>query len=194
MVKFPTLQFHSSNDLKSFVEFWSKFYNKIPDKERYDPFIVKSQFEINDIEELYKWKNGMTLSSRKEESLTKNITFKLDIINSFKLDPNLNAEQFKKEFNHVSLVWQVFLLHIIKPAQFPIYDQHVHRAYNFIHRIEYKSIDFVNLTNKAKEEFYFETYVSFVTKRDDIDLKAFDEAMWTFGKFLNTKWNLLLLS
>ncbi len=194
MVKFPILQFGEISDLKSFVDFWSKFYERRFDEELYNPFIIKPYFEDDDIQKLYKWKNGMTLSARKDESLTHKILVERDTINNFKLESNFKIDNFKTKFSHISLVWQVFLLHIINPAKFPIYDQHVHRAYNFIHELEYRGINFADLTNKAKEEFYFEKYLTFVSNRGDIDLKIFDEAMWSFGKFLSTKWNLRVLS
>ena len=128
----------------------------------------------------------MKLSVLKQKSLDTKIKAKLTIINIFKKSDNIDIEAFKKEFKKVSAVWEIFLLHIIKPNKYPIYDQHIHRTFLFIHNEDWSNIQ--NTKNdKVKEKFYFERYLPFIEAQNIKDLKKLDEAFFAFGQFLNTR-------
>ena len=173
-----------SNDLNSFVDSWSKLYS-YNNESIYKNAISKKVFEIDDIQNLFVWKNGMKLSVLKQKSLETNILNKLEIINYLKNDFNL--ETFKIEFKKISAVWKIFLLHIIKPNLYPIYDQHIHRTFLFIHSEDYSTISNTSINNKQKETFYFERYFPFIQKESIKDIKKLDEAFFAFGQFLNTR-------
>lgn len=96
-------------------------------------------------------------------------------------------KEFKKEFKNVSTVWKIFLLHTIKPNKYPIYDQHIHRTFLFIHNEDWSNITNDTVTNKNKELFYFDRYLPFVESIDYSNLKKLDEAFFAFGQFLNTR-------
>ena len=177
-------------NINSFIDFWSRLYS-YPLENIYNKTIIKKQFEIDDIQRLYIWKNGMKLSNKKQQSLDLKIKAKLALINKYKQNDNWSIEDFQNEFEDLSAVWKIFLLHIIKPEIYPIYDQHIHRAYNFIHKLPYSKIS-ASLTNKNKEHFYFNTYLKFVNKLKDVNLKKFDEAFFAFGKFINSNNNIIL--
>ena len=180
------LQFNiiKSEDLNSFVDSWSKLYS-FTNEHIYKNAISKKVFEIDDVQNLYQWKNGMILSELKQKSLEENIISKLSIINYLKNDFDL--ETFKTEFKKLSAVWKIFLLHIIKPHQYPIYDQHIHRTFLFIHDEDYSTLSNTSINNKEKELFYFERYLPFIEKQNIKDLKKLDEAFFAFGQFLNTR-------
>jgi len=74
-----------------------------------------------------------------------------------KFDP----DKFKSDFKEVSAVWQIFLLHLIKPTVYPIYDQHIHRTFHFFHEKEWERIT-NTMNGKLKLEFYFDTYLSYI--------------------------------
>lgn len=122
---------------------------------------------------------------KKQESFEVKILSKLEIINKLK-EEAINLDEFQESFNNLSAVWKIFLLHIIKPRKFPIYDQHIHRAYNYIHGLDYQNISADSITDKQKEEFYFNTYCKFIESLNDINLKELDEAFVSFGQFLKT--------
>ena len=153
----------------------------------YNKSIVKEILTNADIQDLYKWKNGMKLSVLKQKSLDTKIISKLSIINALKYDTNLDIEYFKNEFRNISAVWKIFLLHIIQPNKYPIYDQHIHRAFLFIHKEDWSNISNTSINNKAKEQFYFERYLQFIESHNINDLKKLDEAFFAFGQFLNTR-------
>lgn len=186
-MKTPIIKIEYENEFKTFVTYWSKLYfYKL--SEKYDTRISNKIYSPNDLKEFYIWKNGMILSKLKLKSFEDKILSKIEIINNFKLDVNFNIEEYLKEFKNVKFVWKIFLLHLIKPDKYPIYDQHIHRAYLYINKLNW-----INISEKIKDEeksiFYFDSYLPFIEKEVKLKIKNIDEAMYTFGKFLNTENN-----
>jgi hypothetical protein len=181
-----TLKKDKSTKLIEFVESWSRFYT-YANEAIYTQSIAKESFSKQDIQDLYKWKNGMKLSVLKQKSLDTKIKAKLTIINDFKNSDNLDLEAFKQEFKNLTAVWKIFLLHIIKPKEHPIYDQHIHRTLLFIHDKDFSNLSNTSINNKAKELFYFKEYLPFIKSNNIKDLKKLDEAFFGFGQFLKTR-------
>jgi hypothetical protein len=190
-IRFYSLKSYKIQGIKSFVEEWKQFYTDL-NPEIYKTKINLKTFSQNDVELLFIWKNGMPLknSGTKEIALKTKILSKIDKINEFKNSRKIDIDAFNLEFDDVSAVWRIFLLHIIKPKKYPIYDQHIHRTYCFIHGSEWKQIN-NNMSNKLKLEFYFNSYLPFVSKLGVPNLKSLDEAFFAFGQFINTKHNKL---
>lgn len=172
--------------MNGFIDYWSKFYD-YPLESLYNERILKPSFDTEDLQQLFIWKNGMRLSAGKQKSLEVKILSKLKIINELKAKNEIDLIEFQTNFNDLTAVWKIFLLHIIRPDKFPIYDQHINRAYNYIHGLDYKMISAYSMTNKSKEYFYFNSYLDFVNSLGNIDLKVLDEAFFSFGQFINTK-------
>ncbi|MFD2915835.1 hypothetical protein [Psychroserpens luteus] len=185
-MKLVTLVNTKNDNLNNFINSWSKLYS-FSNEAIYSKSIVKETLTKTDIQNLYKWKNGMKLSVLKQKSLDTKIKVKLTIINTFKKSDSIDIEAFKIEFKKVSAVWKIFLLHIIKPNKYPIYDQHIHRTFLFIHNEDCSNISNTSISNKAKEQFYFERYLPFIESQNIKDLKKLDEAFFAFGQFLNTR-------
>ena len=175
----------SANSFEGFINSWSKLYS-FSNEAIYSKSIVKETLTKTDIQNLYKWKNGMKLSVLKQKSLDTKIKAKLTIINAFKKNNSIDLESFKIEFKKVSAVWKIFLLHIIKPNKYPIYDQHIHRAFLFIHNEDWSNIQ-NTMNDNVKEQFYFDRYLPFIEAKNIKDLKKLDEAFFAFGQFLNTR-------
>ena len=179
---FPILTNRQSGSLQEFISFWSKLY--VYDNAVLYERIHNTTLSEDDLKDLYKWKNGMKLSQAKEKSLNTKIISKIDIVNNLRATSNFDLEYFLKEFKQVSVVWKVFLLHILKPNRFPIYDQHVHRAYRFINNQSSDGIK-ASMNESVKLKFYFEEYYPFVRESKITDLKKMDEAFFAFGQFIN---------
>ena len=165
---FPIITNRQSGSLQEFISFWSKLY--VYDNAVLYERIHNKTLSEDDLKDLYKWKNGMKLSQAKEKSLNTKIISKLEIVNNLRAASNFDLEYFLKEFKQVSGVWKVFLLHILKPNRFPIYDQHVHRAYRFINNQSSNDIR-ASMKESLKLEFYFEEYYPFVRQSQMTDLK-----------------------
>jgi hypothetical protein len=175
-----------STDINTFVTFWSQLYS-YSNEAIYKRNISKKEFNTNSIQELFVWKNGMRLSDLKQKSLNDKIISKLEVINYLKSKDEFELDLFNYEFKSLSAVWKIFLLHIIQPKKFPIYDQHIHRTFLFIHKKKFSNLSNTSITNKQKELFYFEEYLPFILKNEIKNLKKLDEAFFAFGQFLNTK-------
>lgn len=178
--------------LDLFTESWSKQYS-FSNEAFYNSSISKKAFTVIDIQNLYVWKNGMKLSELKQKSLDDKIKSKLSIINEFKSNDEIDLNVFSKEFKNLSAVWKIFLLHLIKPNTYPIYDQHIHRTFLFIHNEDWSNISNDTISNKDKETFYFVRYLPFIQRSNVTDLKQLDEAFFAFGQFLNTRNYAILL-
>ena len=179
---FPILTKTQSGSLQEFISFWSRLY-------AYDNVVLYDKIHHKvlsekDIKDLYQWKNGMKLSQAKEKSLNTKIISKIDIINSLRVTAEIDLDYFLKEFKEVSVVWKVFLLHIISPTMYPIYDQHIHRAYRFMNNEASDGIK-ASMNEATKLKFYFEEYYPFVKQSKIDDLKKMDEAFFAFGQFIN---------
>jgi hypothetical protein len=176
-----TIFTNSSVSPKEFVDFWSSFYSYSLE-EYYTPIISKKRFSKDDLLKLFEWKNGGKLAQKKKKAL-ESIVAKIDQINTLKL--KFCIDTFLKEFSFVKgSIWKMFLLHIIQPEKFPIFDQHVYRAYLFIDKDQRGEIP----DNKRKQDVYFLEYVPFFNKLsgNGNSRKKLDEALWAFGKFLKT--------
>ena len=179
---FPILTKNQSSTLEEFISFWSKLY-AYDNAALYDKIHHKVLSE-KDIKDLYQWKNGMKLSQAKENSLYIKIIKKIKIINNLRETSNIDLDYFLKEFKEVSVVWKVFLLHIISPSMYPIYDQHIHRAFRFMHNEASDGIK-ASMNETTKLKFYFEEYYPFIRESKIKDLKKMDEAFFAFGQFIN---------
>ena len=174
--------------ITEFISHWKKLYSYFDDS-MYKLNINKLEFEPQDLVELFHWKNGMTLkgSGGKEKSFNEKILKRIDIINQYKNLQEIDLNSFNDEFSDISgAVWRIFLLHTIKPTVYPIYDQHIHRTYNYIYNLDWQSINNA-IPNKTKLDFYFKMYLPFVQSLGVTDLKAMDEAFFAFGQFLLTR-------
>ena len=175
-----------SVDINTFIAFWSQLYS-YSNEAIYKKNISKKMFDAESVQELFIWKNGMRLSDLKQKSLNNKIISKLEAINYLKSKDEFELDLFNYEFNSLSAVWKIFLLHIIQPKKFPIYDQHIHRAFLFIHKEDFSKISNDTISNKEKEKFYFERYLPFIKSQKINDIKQLDEAFFAFGQFLNTR-------
>jgi hypothetical protein len=184
-MKYPIIKLSHEKEFEVFVNYWSNlYYYEFSDK--YDSRILKKKFSAEDLSELYIWKNGMRLSDAKSMSFKKNILSKLKTINKYKNSSDFKIIEFLKEFDNVSFVWKIFLLHLINPDKYPIYDQHIHRSFLYLNDLNWLNIG-ANLHANQKSDFYFNSYLPFIKEQNKIKIKMIDEAMFTFGKFINTE-------
>ncbi len=182
-MKYPILDFKEELYFKEFVKFWKKLY-LYPFEDIYLNRINKNTFTKGDIEKLFTWKNGMKFSQKKLKTIKK-LKNKIDTINNLKREMNL--EIFKSQFSDISTIWKIYLLHIINPSKYPIFDQHVFRAFIFLKTGNIREIP---SSNKKKEKIYFEEYLPFFDSlnKKELSTKEIDEALWAFGKFLKTNY------
>ena len=172
---------------QEFVEQWRALYD-YGHEHLYADAIGKPQFSVSDVEGLFLWKNGQPLSAKKAKTV-RSITDRIQVVNQLK--SSLDMDTFQEQFDAISAIWKIFLLHIIAPRTFPIFDQHVYRAYCFL---QTGSIQEIPPANPTKEKVYFQQYVPFFNALQPVcetSRKQVDEALWAFGRFLKTASGLL---
>ena len=163
---------------QQFVEFWSLRY-EYPEEHRYLNNVGQELTEQR-ILELYRWKNGTPLSNKKLESVHRNFVQRRGELEQ--LQPNLTVNDFLAHFADGGAIWRIFWLHCWQPNQFPIYDQHVHRAMAFICNGIREEIP---QYSPRKIEAYINRYLPFHARFAGLDGRAVDKALWAFGKFIN---------
>lgn len=170
--------------MREFLEFWSRSYDSAhPNEILYTENIGREYTEEN-LRKLFIWKNTSNLSKSKTSAFDEKILKELKFILDKRNQDDFTFEQHSKKFSKVSAVWRIFLFHIINPDRNPIYDQHVHRAYNYIHSLDFEHVT-SSIGDQRKIEFYSEKLLPFVhDNRGDLTIKQVDQALFSFGRFL----------
>ncbi len=183
----PIFKIQDNSDFNLFVEFYSPFY-KYPGVKKYDENINVNPLEKENLKKLYEFKLSPYFSTNKNKKLYKErILPKLYMINDLKNRESFNLDEFRSEFKDLPPVWKTFLLHIINSNEFPIYDQNVHRAYNYI---KGKGVKEHSKDNEEREDFYFDEYYPFIKDLKDqnkVNLRQIDKALFVFGRILKDK-------
>ncbi len=159
-----------------FLDFWSSQYSYSKEY-LYDDNIGKELTEER-ILKLFEWKNGTPLSALKLTSVKENY-----IADNTYFPDNPSIDFIKNELNKSGgTIWRIFWLHCHYPQQFPIYDQHVHRA--MAHMDNWDDIE-IPMYNPKKVELYLSKYLTFYNGFKSSNHKKIDEALWAYGKFLS---------
>jgi len=169
-------------DISNFIADWQPVY-KYSHPEYYINHIDKALYNQVSFNTLFLWKNGQKLSAKKQYSVDRYWEKRDDLI---RLQLNFEWELFESNFEPEknACVWKIFLMHILVPSYFPIYDQHVYRAFEFIHTGEIHEIP---TKNKAKYDHFKNIYHPWfqqVRKNSGLEAKSVDEACFAFGKAL----------
>jgi len=166
-----------SASMIQFVDFWSERY-RYKLENLYTDNIGKSLTGSRVIE-LFIWKNGTPLSDKKDISVRINYIDRLDELKEFTQD--FEAGEFLNRFSKGGAIWRIFWLHCFRPDEFPIYDQHVHRAMIFIKSGKVEEIP----SNDPKKVIeYINHYLPFYSTFAGLDKRKLDKALWSFGKFI----------
>ncbi|CAN5337378.1 hypothetical protein BH09BAC1_BH09BAC1_00440 [soil metagenome] len=184
-----TLGDHSN--MEEFINQWSKVY-KYSLEEKYDNNISTGLESEIKLLELFLWKNGTgdNVSSNKMKTIN-GFILQMNILRE--LQQSFNWNTFEREFEPQknSSIWKIFLLHIIDPQVFPIFDQHVFRAFTFITEGTITELPQNKGGIKHKEVYaiYKETYLpwfSQIRDNQNIKPKRIDEALFSFGRVLKS--------
>jgi hypothetical protein len=172
-----------------FIEFWAQQY-RYPKDAQYTNNIGQT-LTPERIRELFEWKNGAPLSTRKQLSVERNYISRIEELESLfrieelkSLSQESCAADFLQRFPSGGAIWRIFLLHCWQPERFPMYDQHVHRAMEMIERGEPGEIP---ASDAEKVNSYLSRYLRFVQRFEGCDPRQVDRALWAYGKFVKGK-------
>ena len=181
-MRFVQPQFKSCTK-EAFVDFWRCRYDVSAEHLYRDNIdeVKTEQVILN----LFMWKNSGKLSAKKLRGVKekykpfnkvrKRLTRLYD-------DDALLSELTSRE----SVIWDVFWLHCQDPLEFPIYDQHTHRAVMYI-RADTDDLEIPEY-NKRKARAYVEVFrpflKEFASNPTICEARRIDQALFAFGKFL----------
>jgi hypothetical protein len=163
-----------------FVKYWATFYND-PREQLYLAHIDKPLTPPG-VLDLFIWKNGGPLAEQKRQSVVRNYVDRLD--ETRKLPIDTTGRDFLSRFAVGGAIWRIFWLHCRWPERFPIYDQHVHRAFAFIQEGRLEEIAARN--DEEKVRLYLEHYLPFYQQFRGVNHRETNRALWVFGKFIKT--------
>ena len=172
-----------------FVSFWAKRYNEGKYSDSiYEKNLNKGRkLEQDNIEPLLAWKNGRPLPPSKKKFVPR-VARSLPKFNDFRFLQEVTKSDEKQFWNVVcnivesGLVWRVFLLHIARPDDYPIVDQHVLRAQSYLTHGQ-----------PAEPSMTFGNYESYVAFFNDLsrssgqESRQVDKALMSFGQFLKSR-------
>lgn len=126
----PYFKLYAKCSAREFVGFWQQFYrSKIPDEVYQANLNLGSELSEENVSLLWKWKN-----ERYGSPLIEPTQAILEHLNAFRrlehIDQTQEQNFWQKAFTvSRGIVWQVFLFHIACPYDYPVFDQHVMRAF-----------------------------------------------------------------
>lgn len=178
-----------SCSVTEFISFWKECYDegKYSDED-YEKHLNKQGFLApQNIQFLLEWKNANPLSKPKQ-AVADRIKARVAKINEFRKLAEVTDEEFNRFWFFSStviesgIVWKAFMLHISRPNDYPIVDQHVLRAWNFLTRERVEEPK-KNLENYGKYRvFFFE-----LARQSGKDFRSIDRALMAFGQFLRSQ-------
>jgi len=172
-----------------FVSFWARFYEegKYPDSIYKANLNEGRPLEQGNIKPLLEWKNGRPLSKKKQEIAIKVIN-NLPRFNQFRFITKVTAMNFERfwkivcEIVKTGLVWRIFLLHMTRPEDYPIADQHVLRACYYL---THGKIHEPEQTLQTYESY--RTFFRDLVEKSGKEQRQVDKALMCFGQFLNSQ-------
>lgn len=167
-----------------FVQDWSKQYTYTLEN-KYNDHINNCLNNQESFIELFKWKNGTgDRISNDKMKVVMGFWGKVEILRKLRTDFNWGL--FEKEFepHKNSTIWKIFLLHLVDVNQFPIFDQHVFRTYNFLKK---GKIEELPISSEKVYEIYKYGYLMWfpeIQTKYNLHPKKMDESFFSFGRML----------
>ena len=171
-------------DIKEFIYFWEKYYDerKYPDKEIYYPYIhdlTKNNF----LDKLWEWKMREKFYTPNNQRALERMKTSIEIIRDFrKSNPSFHElYNFSRKIFKSGPVYLAFLIHICKPNDYPIFDQHVFRAFTFL-----TTKKIVDKPKDIQDYLNYRKFVFQIHKKYKISLRDIDKGLMAFGQFLTS--------
>jgi len=186
----PYYKLYSKCSAQEFVDFWQQFYrSKIPDEVYQDNLNLGGELSEKNVSLLWRWKN-----ERYGSPLIEPTQAILEDLNAFRrleyVDEPQERNFWQKAFTiSQRIVWQVFLFHMARPHDYPIFDQHVLTAFfalteGYIYRSPKEArVPCVEYENFCSSYNGYKVFFSkLLSESGSPEPKAVDRALWAFGK------------
>ncbi len=170
---------------KEFIEKWSRTYSYKLEPKYNDNIKVGFDSDIS-LLELMRWKNGTGDNIAKNKSVL--VDYFIGERESLKtLKNNFDLTEFEKKFkpDKSSSIWTIFILHIMNPDKYPIFDQHVYRSFNF-----FQTGDIKELPSEKYKEIYriykeeYSPWFNELKEEYELEPREIDKSLLSFGQVL----------
>ena len=181
--------------ITKFVDFWGPLYrtNFWSAEERYLENVRDvEQITKENLRALFEWKHGQAWEGA---SWKKKLAFERAMDNLKRLDEfkhyrhvtDVQVDAFWGFLSGITSgpIYKVLFLHLCRPLEFALYDQHVYRSWQFLIHSEIQEVEVPNDLDVYKQ--YNEFFSAQARKLHAPEWKArrsLDKALMTFGKFL----------
>jgi hypothetical protein len=154
--------------LPEFVSFWDSRYSGY-DEDFYTQNIGQP-LTPERINAWFVWKNGTPLSPLKAKSILRYSEL------TERIAPDVESSVLLEFLNRPGgAIWRIFWLHVQHPRQFPIYDQHVHRAMAFL--LGWKELEIPAHNPKSVVALYLDVYRKFFRDFEQLPARQVDRAL-----------------
>jgi hypothetical protein len=168
-----------TNRIVQFVECWERYYDGDDIVEYLSELNIGNDLSEQNVTRLLRWKDPLRLTHPRKTDGGPNprvirVLEQLGKLNEFR-NGKLNASEFQSITNSLfpnGIIWQLFLFHLARPAEWPIADQHVFRSYA-------KTFQELATRFRASVGIDDTDQVSVVQAN-----KRLDNALFAFGQFL----------
>ncbi len=160
-----------------FINNWTDIY-LLPNYSVYVQYIHQKAITAENIEALFTcfWRKK---PSQKQRNVLQYITEKIGILQDLKTDEH-PLHQIDLQFTELKFEEKAFLLHLLQPLKFPLWNTETIAALGFIF---HKNVSYFKRKNKRK--IYIEIFLPMLEKEfAQIPVFKVNQALFGFGKFL----------
>jgi hypothetical protein len=173
----------SFTNFPPFLKYWAARYPNGYDEKYYNRHFGNVDLNREDVLiDLFTWKNGGKIARRKVDSI------RADYLKCWVEDTDLESRYLNPNKSG-GPIWNIFYLHCRFPDQYPIYDQHTHRAMIYIQK--HTICDERDDLNKKPRSFVYRSYredyrpfVEVIRHKTGQKLRTIDRALFAYGQFL----------
>ncbi|MBU2524073.1 hypothetical protein KKG71_02680 [Patescibacteria group bacterium] len=168
---------------EQFIHFWSQFYDEQGDADEkfYNPYINDLSKE-DFLDKLWRWKMGVHFHNRNNQKALRLMEEQKERIREYRNTKPTFDElwNFSREIFAGGLIYSIFLIHICKPKDYPIFDQHAFRSFIFLTKGE-----IIKEPQNIADYKDYKRFILKIHKEFDVNLRDIDKAFMAFGQFLN---------
>ena len=130
-----------------------------------------------------RWKKEAPVGYHVWQNISNNIAeIKMKIPSKFPEDKKPDVVTELESRDGFGYIWAIFVLHCIYPEVYPLYDQHVYRAFRYI---ESEGYDFIQLAPSRWTKYTaYRKFFMRLVKDTSLPFWKIDRALWAYGKYL----------
>ena len=191
-MNFPVLVKHESGGA-AFISFWAQRYSYSAGEEDYDSNIRhdESDYAQDDLVALMRWKAGARHVVRAERFARQ---IPLEALNELHAQRETSDSDLRDFYSRVakpltktqySIIWPIFVCHIARPDDVPIYDVNVWLAWLYITG-ELGGQHFAQTPRKFDTYMEYRRFFLELVRASGATPRETDKALMAFGQFLRT--------